>query len=207
MRPCFDLALTFTFRYLHPISFQQLTFFCLPGETWSLLSADYQLKQVRERVAKSLTDKGILRTGKSSFLIFDMTTHPLADAAAKNELVKRVQHTLMSRTVTLPNSAHFPDTLGLRYFRTVLLVCAAHSASVLESAFTALPESSQRDAADRVEGLLQDYAQWPFGKSSQGYTTGVNLGEMVAAELGATSLKDSHFQVIAACLDVLLKCE
>ena len=36
----------------------------------------YQLKQVRERLAKGLVDKGILRTEKRNFLLFDMATHP-----------------------------------------------------------------------------------------------------------------------------------
>jgi len=39
----------------------------------------YQLKQVRERLAKGLVDKGILRTEKRNFLLFDMATHPIAD--------------------------------------------------------------------------------------------------------------------------------
>ena len=32
----------------------------------------YQLKQVRERLAKGLVDKGVLRTEKRNFLLFDM---------------------------------------------------------------------------------------------------------------------------------------
>ncbi len=44
----------------------------------------YQLKQVRERLAKGLVDKGILRTEKRNFLLFDMATHPLTTPAAKS---------------------------------------------------------------------------------------------------------------------------
>lgn len=43
----------------------------------------FQLKQVRERLAKGLVDKGILRTEKRNFLLFDMATHPVADAAVR----------------------------------------------------------------------------------------------------------------------------
>ena len=46
----------------------------------------YQLKQVRERLAKGLVDKGILRTEKRNFLLFDMATHPVADGGAKDEI-------------------------------------------------------------------------------------------------------------------------
>ena len=46
------------------------------GETWNLMKIGYQLKQVRERLCKGLVDKGILRTEKKNFLLFDMATHP-----------------------------------------------------------------------------------------------------------------------------------
>ncbi|KAA1477450.1 Golgi phospho protein 3, partial [Dentipellis sp. KUC8613] len=48
----------------------------LSGETWNVLKIGYQLKQVRERLAKGLVDKGVLRTEKRNFLLFDMATHP-----------------------------------------------------------------------------------------------------------------------------------
>ena len=38
------------------------------------MKISYQLKQVRERIAKGLVDKGVLRTEKKNFLIFDMPT-------------------------------------------------------------------------------------------------------------------------------------
>ncbi|KAJ3017481.1 UNVERIFIED_CONTAM: Vacuolar protein sorting-associated protein 74, partial [Siphonaria sp. JEL0065] len=48
----------------------------MSGETWNLMSFNYQLKQVRERIAKGLVDKGVLRTEKRNFILFDMATHP-----------------------------------------------------------------------------------------------------------------------------------
>ncbi|CAB4446522.1 unnamed protein product [Rhizophagus irregularis] len=44
----------------------------MSGETWNVMKIGYQLKQVRERLAKGLVDKGILRTEKRNFLLFDM---------------------------------------------------------------------------------------------------------------------------------------
>jgi Golgi phosphoprotein 3 len=41
--------------------------------------ARYQLKNVRERLAKNLVEKGVLTTEKQNFLLFDMTTHPITD--------------------------------------------------------------------------------------------------------------------------------
>ncbi|KAJ7620700.1 Golgi phosphoprotein 3-domain-containing protein [Mycena polygramma] len=49
----------------------------LSGETWNVLKIGFQLKQVRERLAKGLVDKGVLRTEKRNFLLFDMATHPV----------------------------------------------------------------------------------------------------------------------------------
>lgn len=73
--------------------------YALAGETWNPLKLRYQLKNVRERLAKNLVEKGVLTTEKQNFLLFDMTTHPLTDNLAKSRLVKKVniaQHFLLS---------------------------------------------------------------------------------------------------------------
>lgn len=64
--------------------------FLFIGETWNPLKIKYQLKNVRERLAKNLVEKGVLTTEKQNFLLFDMTTHPLTDNEAKIRLVKKV---------------------------------------------------------------------------------------------------------------------
>jgi uncharacterized protein YdaU (DUF1376 family) len=72
-------------------------FFLFTGETWNPLKLRYQLKNVRERLAKNLVEKGVLTTEKQNFLLFDMTTHPLTDNVTKSRLVKKVGpfHTLL----------------------------------------------------------------------------------------------------------------
>lgn len=60
------------------------------GETWNPMKLKYQLKNVRERLAKNLVEKGVLTTEKQNFLLFDMTTHPLTDNVVKCRLVKKV---------------------------------------------------------------------------------------------------------------------
>lgn len=62
------------------------------GETWNPLKLKYQLKNVRERLAKNLVEKGVLTTEKQNFLLFDMTTHPLTDNQAKTRLIKKVSN-------------------------------------------------------------------------------------------------------------------
>lgn len=54
------------------------------------MKLSYQLKNVRERLAKNLVEKGVLTTEKQNFLLFDMTTHPLVDNVTKSRIVKRV---------------------------------------------------------------------------------------------------------------------
>lgn len=63
----------------------------LAGETWNPMKLKYQLKNVRERLAKNLVEKGVLTTEKQNFLLFDMTTHPLTDNIVKCRLVKKVR--------------------------------------------------------------------------------------------------------------------
>uniref|UniRef100_U9TME3 Golgi phospho protein 3 n=1 Tax=Rhizophagus irregularis (strain DAOM 181602 / DAOM 197198 / MUCL 43194) TaxID=747089 RepID=U9TME3_RHIID len=65
------------------------------GETWNVMKIGYQLKQVRECLAKGLVDKGILRTEKRNFLLFDMATHPVSDSSTKEEIVNRAIHLLV----------------------------------------------------------------------------------------------------------------
>ncbi|KAJ1943130.1 hypothetical protein FBU59_003004 [Linderina macrospora] len=78
----------------------------LSGETWNIAKAGYQLKQVRERLAKGLVDKGILRTEKRNFLFFDMATHPVQDPRAKDEVIVRVFDTLnLPRNAAVPTRA------------------------------------------------------------------------------------------------------
>lgn len=60
----------------------------LSGETWNPLKLRYQLRNVRERLAKNLVEKGVLTTEKQNFLLFDMTTHPLHDGNMKQKLIK-----------------------------------------------------------------------------------------------------------------------
>lgn len=49
---------------------------------------------MRERLAKSLVDKGILSTSKKNFLLFEMATHPLKDSGVvvKEAIVVRVRN-------------------------------------------------------------------------------------------------------------------
>lgn len=156
----------------------------------------YQLKQVRERLQKGLVDKGILRTEKRNFLLFDMATHPVADGGAKDELRKRVRNVLTNRTVVIAPSQFLPQEVEFRYLRTITMVCAAYAANVLENALSTLGHESRERAFAQVDELLAEYSQWPFGRktgASQGI--GANLGSVIADEVNSAGDRELQLEV------------
>ncbi|RKF76501.1 Vacuolar protein sorting-associated protein 74 [Golovinomyces cichoracearum] len=179
----------------------------MSGETWNLMKIGYQLKQVRERLAKGLVDKGILRTEKRNFLLFDMATHPVADGGAKEEIRRRVRNILTQRTVVLPDSQFLPENLEFRYTRTIAMVCAAYAANVLENALVSLGHEARERAFAHVDELLAEYSQWPFGKRIGGASAGVgaNLSQVVNEEANNNKDKELQLEVVAACLSVFTR--
>lgn len=117
----------------------------LSGETWNPLKLRYQLRNVRERLAKNLVEKGVCTTEKQNFLLFDMTTHPLTDTGIKQKLIKKVQESVLSRWT---NNAQRMEK------RMLALIYLAHSADVLENAFAPLSDDDYEIAMKRVRELL-----------------------------------------------------
>jgi Golgi phosphoprotein 3 len=155
------------------------------GETWNLMKIGYQLKQVRERTMKGLVDKGVLRTEKRNFLLFDMATHPVADSGAKDELHKRVRNVCSNRTVILSPNQWLPEDVEFRYLRTIVMVCAAYAANVLENALTTMSHESRERGFAQVDELLAEYSQWPFGRrAGAGQAIGANLAQAINDEIG-----------------------
>ncbi|KAG5842747.1 hypothetical protein ANANG_G00181000 [Anguilla anguilla] len=105
----------------------------------------YQLRNVRERLAKNLVEKGILTTEKQNFLLFDMTTHPVTNTTEKQRLVRRVQESLLERWT---NEARRMDR------RALALLVVAHASDVLEGALTQLPDDRYEVASGRSRALL-----------------------------------------------------
>ncbi|XP_040434410.1 Golgi phosphoprotein 3 isoform X4 [Falco biarmicus] len=117
----------------------------LSGETWNPLKLHYQLRNVRERLAKNLVEKGILTTEKQNFLLFDMTTHPLTNNNIKQRLIKKVQEAVLDKWV---NDPHRMDK------RLLALVYLSHASDVLENAFAPLLDEQYDLATKRVRQLL-----------------------------------------------------
>ena len=60
------------------------------------------MRNVRERIAKNLVEKGVLTTEKQNYVLFDMTTHPVVDATIKQRVIRKVQDSVLSRWVNDP---------------------------------------------------------------------------------------------------------
>uniref|UniRef100_A0A336JYK6 CSON008214 protein n=1 Tax=Culicoides sonorensis TaxID=179676 RepID=A0A336JYK6_CULSO len=123
----------------------------LSGETWNPLKLRYQLKNVRERLAKNLVEKGVLTTEKQNFLLFDMTTHPLNDNIVKCRLVKKIQDAVLTKW------SNDPQRIDKRM---ISLLYLAHSSDVLENAFAPLSDDDYELAMRRVREILDlDFEQ------------------------------------------------
>ncbi|ODV90023.1 hypothetical protein CANCADRAFT_99628 [Tortispora caseinolytica NRRL Y-17796] len=193
----------------------------LSGETWNLMKISYQLKQVRERLLKGLVDKGILRTEKRNFLLFDMATHPVSDTKVKDEIVRRIVDALTSRHFVLnsSNSSLLPNDIPFRYLRTVCLLCVCYAANVLENALLSLSIDNRDHAFVRVDDLLADFSQWPFniqtgssdptiassaGSSGPG-SGSVPFAEEIMRELEENPNHELQLELIAAVLSVFTR--
>ncbi|XP_042601826.1 Golgi phosphoprotein 3-like isoform X2 [Cyprinus carpio] len=118
----------------------------LTGETWNPLKLHFQMRNVRERLAKSLVEKGVLSTEKQNFLLFDMTTHPLTDSSEKQRLVQRLQDGLLER---------WTNDWRRMSRRMLALILLAHAADVLESALSSLSDERYDTASSRSRSLLE----------------------------------------------------
>lgn len=158
----------------------------ITGETWNVLKIGYQLKQVRERLAKGLVDKGVLRTEKRNFLLFDMATHPVADLRVKDAVVSRVIALLTAGTSAVPPAALQAPGTQMRALRTVCLACSAYAASVLDNAFSKLGYEERETAFARCDDILAEFAVWPFGATGTSDNTGSKKREGPRIAMGSS---------------------
>ncbi|XP_015278751.1 PREDICTED: Golgi phosphoprotein 3-like [Gekko japonicus] len=157
--PTGDVLLDETLRHLkatEPAETVQTWIELLTGETWNPFKLQYQLRNVRERIAKNLVEKGILTTEKQNFLLFDMTTHPVTNTTEKQRLVKKLQESVLDRWV---NDPHRMDK------RTLALLVLAHASDVLENVFTSLADEKYDVAMNRSKDLLDREPEVEAGKT------------------------------------------
>lgn len=181
----------------------------LSGETWNLMKINYQLKQVRERLAKGLVDKGILRTERKNFFLFDMATHPVADKMSKEHIKNRILNLLISRNVDLDSLSNdqFPADTSFKYLRSIALVLGSYAANVLENVLLSLNYDKRDQAFARADELLNDFSEFPFSlKQAQSpLGLGLNLGQEISNEIDNCSSSELQLELIAAVLSVFAR--
>ena len=123
----------------------------LSGETWNPLKLRYQLKNVRERLAKNLVEKGVLTTEKQNFLLFDMTTHPITDNIQKNKLIKKVQESVLSKWVNDPH--RYAVWIHIKSWKSVSisLSCNQKVRRILQFHFICF-QNGEKDAVSNILG-------------------------------------------------------
>lgn len=182
----------------------------LSGEAWTLMKINYQLKQVRERLAKGLVDKGVLRTERKNFFLFDMATHPVADKMSKEFIKSRILNLLVARNVDLETSNvndQFPRETLFKYLRSIALVCGSYAANVLENVLISLNYDKRDQAFARADEILNDYSEFPFNtkSASSPLGLGLNLSSEVTQEIEKSSASDLQLELIAAVLSVFAR--
>jgi len=174
----------------------------LSGETWNMMRLHLQLKQVRERLCKCLVEKGVLRTEKRNFLLFDMPTHPIADMSVKDAIRRRVLVLTTAQSIH-PNALYTEERSGGRICmpatRALCVVTAAHSGNVLENVLQHLSLGIQESATEHVEHLMYEFSQWPMAPSAysggippQGSMEAMTAGPMRPPQLFSSSKKQRN---------------
>ena len=175
----------------------------LSGETWNLMKINYQLKQVRERLAKGLVDKGVLRTEMKNFFLFDMATHPVADSTCKEAIKRRILSVLVSRNMELEYNEFFPKTTSFALIRTIALICSAYGANVLENVLASLDFDKRDRAVGRSDEIMAQFAQFPFKLDVESeYGISINLNREVKDEMDGLPGHDLQLEVVAGVVEV-----
>ncbi|SCV06101.1 LANO_0H22122g1_1 [Lachancea nothofagi CBS 11611] len=175
----------------------------LSGETWNFMKISYQLKQVRERLAKGLVDKGVLRTEMKNFFLFDMPTHPVVDSSCKEAIKRRILSVLVSRNMQLNTNEYFPSTVSFKLIRTLSLICGAYGANVLENVLSSLDYEKRDHAFARADELLAQFSQSPFALDKQTETgISVNLNKDAKEEVAEFPEASLRLEVVSGVFEV-----
>lgn len=118
----------------------------LNGGSWHPWKARYKLKDVRNRLAKNLVEKGVLSAEKRNYYLFEHTIYPLTASGVKERLTKEIQDGLLKNWV---NDLYRIDE------RILTLVLMAQSCDVLENALASLGNGEYELAMKRVECILE----------------------------------------------------
>lgn len=136
----------------------------LNGESWNPMKLKYSMNYVRHRLAKNLVEKGILRTEKQNYFVFDIITHPLVDHSGKANMMKKILEGLYEK---------WTNDLQRMDPRVLALIILAHIADVLEDCFNSLSDDVYDIVSKRAEELVAVNFD---SESKKGYVTNMLWG-------------------------------
>lgn len=175
----------------------------LSGESWNLLKVNYQLKQVRERLAKGLVDKGVLGTEMKNFFLFDMPTHPLVDTGCKEAIRRRILAIVSQRSMDLQYNSYFPSNTQFKLLRSICLVVSTYGANVLDNVLSSIDYDKKDKAITRTEEIIEKFSQFPFDLTETGASgMSINLFKEAQEELASNPGYDLQLEVIAGVIEV-----
>lgn len=113
----------------------------LSGESWNPLKLSLQVRRVRDRLAKTLSEKGVLEPKQQDYILFNLTTYPLLNNNIKMALKNRIKDILINK---------WNQQLFLKDIRSYSLVILAYTASVIENILFTLSNEEYSQAAETM---------------------------------------------------------
>lgn len=117
----------------------------MSSENWFQIK--YRLRNVRNRIAKALVEKGVLKTSIQNFYLFSITTHPLSEnVTTKTKIVKSLQNAILKKWSY--------DTIRMDK-KLLALIFLAHASGVLDNALESLGNEDYGIAKARIVNLFR----------------------------------------------------
>lgn len=118
----------------------------LTGETWNRRLSEYQMRNLRERICKSLMEKGIITSQKSSLFLVETTEYPLLNIKLKRNIC-----------FDLIDSALDPSKLDLQL---LCLLLSLSSANILHKVLKVSDASTSSRVKRFANESLEKYSQF-----------------------------------------------
>lgn len=119
----------------------------LTGETWNPMRLNLQIRRVRDRLSKTLSEKGVLTPRQEDYILFNVTTYPLLNNQIKMFLFTRIKDILINK---------WSDKLYLKDLRSFCLAVLLYTANVVNNAlYSASGDEYMRgcDTILKISGL------------------------------------------------------
>lgn len=183
----------------------------LSGETWSFFDGSLQLKNVRERISKSLVEKDILVTEiHTKFWLFDVNCYPIKDKICQLALKNRINAILSPQSndndggELFISSDSFPDTVDFKLVRTLAVICCAYGADVLDATLHSLDSENFDKAFLTAEKILKTISDFPIDFSENQDFPKV-IANKLSEEVQLNHRNALYLEVVAGALQSVLR--